>query len=432
MKPRINLDRVKNTLLELSHIGFNEEDKGIYRLGLSEADMQARHWLIELMAREGFDSHIDGAGNVYGRFGDRDQPSVTLGSHLDSVPAGGMFDGALGVVAGLEVLRVCKEQGLRTKYPLELVATSEEEGRFGGMFGAQAIAGQLTPEFVLNAHDADNYRLAEAMERAGLEPLDALTARRRPESMKAFLELHVEQGPVLEKSGNTIGVVDGISGVFKWIVRLIGKADHAGTSPMNLRSDAFSGLADFAHEISRIIDENGSDRSRLTVGKVELKPGNPHTIPGEAIFTLVGRDSEEEVMTELSLACRKTLSAIARRHNLMFEYEQASWLAPMQCDPEIVALFEHHAAALGMKFERMPSGAGHDTQFMTEITRAGMIFVPSVAGVSHAPDEWTHWHDVEAGSNLLLHAALDLAGRSERHGEDADSGRAREAAGAIR
>ncbi len=409
MLPDINLDRVKNTLLELSHIGFNQEDKGIYRLGLSEADMRARYWLINVLEKEGFEPVMDGAGNVFGRLGTPGSPSVTMGSHLDSVPAGGMFDGALGVVAALEVLRVCKEHGIETTYPLELVATSEEEGRFGGMFGAQAIAGQLTPDFVLNAHDADGYKLADAMQRVGLEPLDALTARRNPGSMRAFLELHVEQGPVLEASGNTIGVVDSISGVFKWIVRLIGKADHAGTSPMNLRSDAFSGLADFAHEISRIIDENGSDRSRLTVGKVELKPGNPHTIPGEAIFTLVGRDSDEEVMTELSMACRRALSAIARRHNLMFEYEQASWLGPMQCDPEIVSLFERHAKNLGMAFERMPSGAGHDTQFMTEITRAGMIFVPSVGGVSHAPDEWTHWHDVAAGTRLLLHAALEMA-----------------------
>ncbi len=410
MLPEINLDRIKNTLLELSHIGFNEDDKGIYRLGLSPADMQARYWLIDVLETEGLQPVMDGAGNVFGRLGDREAPSVTMGSHLDSVPAGGMFDGALGVVAGLEVLRVCKEQGIKTAYPLEVVATSEEEGRFGGMFGAQAIAGQLTPEFVLNAHDADGYRLAEAMERAGLDPMESLTARRPPGAMQAFLELHVEQGPVLEASGNTIGVVDSISGVFKWIVRLIGKADHAGTSPMNMRSDAFSGLADFAHEISRIIDENGSDRSRLTVGKVELKPGNPHTIPGEAIFTLVGRDSDEAVMTELSMACRRALSAIARRHNLMFEYEQASWLGPVQCDPGIIELFERHAEELGMRWERMPSGAGHDTQFMTEITQAGMIFVPSVAGVSHAPDEWTHWHDVAAGTRLLLHAALELAG----------------------
>jgi N-carbamoyl-L-amino-acid hydrolase len=247
------------------------------------------------------------------------------------------------------------------------------------------------------------------MKRAGLEPLGALDARRLPTSMRAFLELHIEQGPVLEKMGKTIGVVDGISGVFKWIVRLIGKADHAGTAPMNMRSDAFMGLADFAHEIPRIIDENGTDRSRLTVGKVELKPGSPHTIPGEALFTLVGRDSDESVMQELCNSCRKSCSAIARRHNLKFEYEQISWLAPMKCDLELVEMLERQASALEYSFLRMPSGAGHDTQFLSEITRAGLLFVPSVGGVSHSPDEWTHWSDIECGANLLLNAAVALA-----------------------
>ena len=405
----VNLERLKATLLELSRIGFNEEDKGIYRVGFSEADMNARRWLMDLLQREDFAPRMDGAGNVYGRLDDRDGPTVTVGSHLDTVPAGGMFDGALGVVAGLEVLRCCRESGIALDWPLELLATSEEEGRYGGMLGAQAIAGALTPGAILSMHDADDNRLADAMTAAGLEPLGALDARRLPESLRAFLELHIEQGPVLDRVGTTIGIVDGISGVFKWVVRLIGKADHAGTAPMNMRSDAFMGLADFAHEIPRIIEEDGTDRSRLTVGKVELKPGSPHTIPGEALFTLVGRDSEESVMQELCNSCRKSLSAIARRHNLKFEYEQLSWLAPMQCDLELVEMLERQAAALGLSFVRMPSGAGHDTQFLSEITRAGLVFVPSVGGVSHSPDELTHWSDIESGANLLLNAAVALA-----------------------
>ena len=406
---QVNLERLKSTLLELSRIGFNEEDKGIYRIGFSEADMSARQWLMELLEREDFRPRMDGAGNVYGSLRDSDLPTVTLGSHLDTVPAGGIFDGALGVIAALEVLRTCRELDLDLSWPLELLATSEEEGRYGGMLGAQAIAGVLTPGVILNMHDADGNRLADAMKAAGLDPLGALDARRLPESMRAFLELHVEQGPVLETMGKTIGIVDGISGVFKWIVRLIGKADHAGTAPMNMRSDAFMGLADFAHEIPRIIDENGTDRSRLTVGKVDLKPGSPHTIPGEALFTLVGRDSDECMMQELCNSCLKSLSAIARRHNLKFEYEQISWLAPMKCDLELVELLEREATTLEYSFLRMPSGAGHDTQFLSEITRAGLVFVPSVGGVSHSPDEWTHWSDIECGANLLLNAAITLA-----------------------
>lgn len=405
----VSLDRIKNTLIELSHIGYNEDDKGIYRTGFTPADMRARRWLMKLLENEGFDPRMDGAGNVFGRYGPEGQPSVTSGSHLDSVPAGGMFDGALGVVSALEVLRVCKEQSLQLRYPVEVVGTSEEEGRYGGMLGAQAISGQLTPDMLMKAHDADGVFLSNAMEAAGLDPMQALDARRTPESMRAFIELHVEQGPVLEQLRKTIGVVDSISGVFKWIVHLKGKADHAGTSPMNMRSDAFMGLADFAHEIPRIIDENGTDRSRLTVGKAELKPGNPHTIPGEVMFTLVGRDSSMDTMKTLADACRRVLSSIARRHGLMFEYEQTSWLEPMACSENIVELLERKAVDFDFSYERMPSGAGHDTQFLTHITDAGMIFVPSVGGVSHAPDEWTHWSDVEAGSNLLLSAMLELA-----------------------
>jgi len=406
---RVNLERIKETLLRVSEIGFNENDKGVYRLGFTEADWAARQWLIDLLKAEGFSPRMDGAGNVFGLYGPDGMPTVTVGSHLDSVPAGGIFDGSLGVVAALEILRLCKEHNVALRYPVELVATSEEEGRFGGMLGAQAIAGELTPEFVLNAHDPDGNRLADAMQSCGLEPLKALEARRTVDSMHAFLELHIEQGPVLDQCGTTIGIVDNIAGVFKWIVHLKGKADHAGTAPMNMRSDAFMGLANFAHEIPRIIDENGTDRSRLTVGKVDLKPGSPHTIPGEAIFTLVGRDSAVDVMHRLCDACRIVLSSIARRNKLMFEYEQTSWLDPVDCSPAIIELLERKAKKAGMTYQHMPSGAGHDTQFMTRVTDAGMLFVPSVAGISHAPDEWTHWEDVQAGCDLLLSAVLELA-----------------------
>jgi len=405
----IDLDRVRTTLLALADIGFNPDDQGVYRLSFTNADWQARHWLIELMRSEGFSTSMDGAGNVFGRFGPEGEPTVSMGSHLDTVPAGGRFDGALGVVAGLEVLRYCRDNKIELRYPVEVIGTSEEEGRFGGMLGAQALAGDLTPEFLLNAHDPDGNKLADAMRSVGLEPLDAMEARRSRSNMRAFIELHVEQGPVLDTSGETIGIVDNIAGVWKWIVSLKGKADHAGTAPMNMRSDAFMGLVDFAHEIPRIIDENGTDRSRLTVGKVDLKPGSPHTIPGEAVFTIVGRDSRNDVMQELADACQKALTAIARRHKLKFEYEQSSWLEPVDCSPAIVDLLDRSAKAAGVSYRRMPSGAGHDTQFLTQVTDAGMLFVPSVGGVSHAPDEWTHWEDIEVGCNLLLDAALELA-----------------------
>ncbi len=408
--PIINAERLRDELLELATIGQDPESRGIYRPGFSDEDMRARAWLRDRIERAGGEASLDGAGNVIGRFaGTEDLAPVLICSHIDTVPAAGMFDGTLGVLAGLEVLRTLAEADLRLRRPVEIIAFADEEGRFGGMFGAQALCGQLSADWVHNAHDVDGLRLCDAMQAHGLDPMAALEVARRPEQVHASLELHIEQGPVLERERKAIGVVEGIAGVFKWIIHLVGKAAHAGTSPMNMRSDAFMGLADFAHEISRIIDEDGSEHSRLTVGKVELLPGNPHTIPGEVIFSLVGRDMNEEVMQALANSCRKVLSSIARRHNLHFDFEQLSWLEAQPCDPGLLEIFEAQADALGLSHIRMPSGAGHDTQFLSTLTRAAMIFVPSVGGVSHAPDEWTHWSDAENGANVLLRTLAIVA-----------------------
>lgn len=406
----INSERLKDSIRELSKIGFNEADHGVYRWGFTDADMEARRWLLQRAESLGFAAHMDGAGNVFFGIGDYHKtPAVLTGSHLDTVPAGGIFDGALGVMAGLEVLTTLKEQEVSLKHPVWVVATAEEEGRFGGMMGSQALAGVVNMDWLMSAHDADDVYLKDAMAAHGLDVMNVLDAAWPPERLKAFYELHIEQGPVLFNEDISIGAVEGISGVFKWIVHLKGKADHAGTAPMNMRSDAFMGLADFAHEIDRIIAEDGTDKTRITVGKVDLKPGSPHTVPGEAVFTIVGRDMSNDVMKELADSCRKALSAIARKHRLMFEYEQVSWLKPQACSKNLTQVIENKAKARKLSCVKMPSGAGHDTQFMAHITEAGLIFIPSVNGVSHAPDEWSHWHDVEAGTNVLLDCIVESA-----------------------
>lgn len=409
--PTIDLDRLQKDLLDLGQIGRSDEDHGVHRLAFTEADMEGRRWLLQRIEEAGGAARLDEVGNVVGRwFDDIDAPAVVLGSHVDSVRAGGLFDGTLGVLAGLECVRTLRDRGLEPERPIELVAFADEEGRFGGMLGAQAYCGQVTPDWVHNAISVQGVRLVDAMREAGLDPEQATMATRDPDTLHAFLELHIEQGPVLEAEGRHVGVVTGISGVFKWLVRLIGKANHAGTAPMNMRSDAFMGLADFAHEIERIIDEDGSDSSRITVGMATLKPGYPHTVPGEVEFSIVGRDSDAEVMHNLANSCRKVLSAIGRRHKLYFEYDQLSWLDPQPCDAGVIEVFERQAKKLGHDPLLMPSGAGHDTQFMATTCPAGMIFVPSAGGVSHAPDEWTQWSDVEIGANVLLHTVMEFAG----------------------
>lgn len=409
MTLKIDLERVKQDIYTIGRYGYNPDDQGVYRQGFSDEDMKARSWMLEQFRQLGLHSYMDGAGNVIGRYGQPEQKALLIGSHMDSVPAGGMFDGVLGVVAGLECIRVLKENGVPLKHAIEVIGTSEEEGRFGGMLGAQALSGNLKLDWLERAKDnTTGELLRDAMARHQMPYHLAMEAARDPEELVGFLEVHVEQGPVLEQTHNTIGVVEGISGVFKWMIRFIGKADHAGTAPMNLRSDAFMGVADFAHEISRIIDEEGTDKTRLTIGTVELKPGFPHTVPGRAEFSLVGRDMSEDIMKNLTDSCRRVLSAIARKHALMFEYDQMSWLSPQHCSPEMIELLERQSKALGYKTLIMPSGAGHDCQFFTEITPTGLLFIPSVGGVSHAPDEWSHWHDVEKGCNVLLNSVLEI------------------------
>ncbi len=405
--PSINLDRLRTDLLTLGRIGHTDTG-GVSRLAFTDPDMEARRWLMRRIEESGGRARLDGAGNVLGRWFEGNHPAVVLGSHIDSVVDGGLFDGTLGVLAGLECARAILDSELRPRRPLELVAFADEEGRFGGMFGVQAYCGMVTPDWLENAADPEGVKLSDAMRSHGLEPLQALNAARRPEDVFAFLELHIEQGPVLEAEKRRIGVVEGISGIFKWVVHLVGKANHAGTSPMHLRSDAFSGLASFAHEIPRILEEEGSPGSRLTIGKVELLPGHPHTVPGEAVFSLVGRDIEPDTLRGLADACTRVLGAIARRKGLHFEYRELSWLEPRRCHPDVIQAFVRAARGLDEDPLLMPSGAGHDTQFMAEFTRAGMIFVPSVGGVSHAPDELTHWADVEIGAQVLLRAVTEF------------------------
>ncbi len=409
-KAKINITRIENDLLRISQFGGKGPKKGVTRQGFSKADMEARYWLKKYFRQLGLDSSMDGAANVIGRYGPKEGPALCIGSHLDSVPNGGMFDGVLGVIAGLECVRVIEENKIPLKNPIEIIATSEEEGRFGGMLGAQSLTGAITLDWLQGAQDPNGQLLKDAMAMHGMDYLDVMHCKRNPKDILGFLELHIEQGPVLEAEQLNIGIVEGISGIFKWQVRLIGKADHAGTAPMNMRSDAFMGVADFAHEISRILDEDGSDKSRLTIGRVELKPGFPHTIPGEAEFTLVGRDMSEDIMHNIANSCRKVLSAIARKHRLMFEYRQLSWLEPKFCNKELVNKIQSITNNLGYSNRVMPSGAGHDAQFFTDITPTAIIFVPSQNGVSHAPDEWTHWNDVERGANVLLETVLDMAG----------------------
>lgn len=406
---RVDFQRLESDLTSLATIGRGEAP-GIHRTAFSEGDRAGREWLRARLEDAGLGIHSDGAANLGARWpAGASHDVVMTGSHLDTVPGAGQLDGALGVVCGLEALRVLSEQDVSLARPVELVAFSDEEGRFGGMLGSQAMSGQLTPASIEEARDLNGIRLIDAMADCGYRALDALSAERETGSIHAFIELHIEQGPVLEREGQPIGLVDAITGLFRWEFRLTGEANHAGTTPMDLRRDAFRAVAEFAVQIDRVLEEHGSPRSRATIGRIELAPGAANVVPGEARVAFEVRDTDPRRLRELGDAFRRTLSAIARRRDLRFEFDVLSEIEPVDCHERVMAAVEHACRRLDVTPLRMPSGAAHDTQMMARIAPAGMIFVPSRGGRSHSPAEWTAPADIERGANVLLHTLLELA-----------------------
>lgn len=411
MSLTVNNQRLQDDIEELSAIG-RIDNKGIYRMAFSDGDIAGRRWFKQKLEEAGLELYQDGAANIHGRLNwDGKTASVMTGSHLDTVPGAGHLDGALGVVAGLECLRRIKEENVPLHHPLEVLAFSDEEGRFGGMLGSQSIAGKLTPESIHNAIDLNGISLVYAMQQQGFDAMQALHARRNPDSIHSFVELHIEQGPILDQMGFSVGIVDAIAGLFKWEVSLIGTPNHAGTTPMHLRNDAFQALAEFASQLQRILDENGSERSVATIGKVAISPGAANVVPGRVDFSLEARDTEQRVLNDLRNAFRRSLSAIARRRDIMFEFSVLSEIQPVKCDTGLITQLKQVSDSLNIPSLQMASGAAHDTQFIASITRAAMIFVPSKEGRSHSIAEWTDMEHIVKGSNVLLNTLIKIAGQ---------------------
>ncbi|TNF35390.1 MAG: Zn-dependent hydrolase [Gammaproteobacteria bacterium] len=407
---KINFQRLQDDIDKLSQIG-RADDHGIYRMAFSDADMEARNWLLTRIEQAGLTSFIDEAANIHARHHwDDMRPSVITGSHIDTVPGAGPLDGAMGVLAGLECLRRIKEENLQLAFPLECIAFSDEEGRFGGMLGSQAISGQLTPGVIFNARDMNGVMLSDACTQRGYPAQNILRAQRRPDSIHAYVELHIEQGPVLDRHSLSIGLVDAIAGLLRWNIRLIGEANHAGTTPMDMRRDALQGFAEVATSINRILAEYGSPRSTATIGRVETIPGAANVVPGQVNFSLDMRDTSMKTLEDLSDAFRRAIAAIARRHQLMFEFDVVSQLDAAQCDAGILDVITDAANQLNLEHMTLHSGAAHDAQMMARIARTAMIFVPSKSGKSHSPAEWTSWEDIEKGANVLLNTLIKLTG----------------------
>jgi len=332
-----------------------------------------------------------------------------VGSHVDTVPNGGRFDGALGVLAGLECLRRIKEEGVRLRHPLELVAFTDEEGAFGGFFGSYAFTGVLKAEDIPSIKDSKGLRIVDAMARHGMDAMQAPSARRDPKEIRAYVELHIEQGPVLESKKIQIGVVDAIVGIRRFGITFHGRADHAGTTPMLDRKDALLGATDLIQKGRELVLAEGTPSSRLTVGMIQVKPGAANIVPAEASLTYELREVSGEVLQKLADRSRALADSVASSWGLRVSIETILDIEPVPLADEVKAAITAATDELGLSHLRLPAMAGHDAQVVGRVAPAGMIFVPSKDGRSHSPLEFTSDEDVERGANTLLLTLLKLA-----------------------
>ncbi len=404
--PTVDASRVNAILADFRRFG-GTGDGGTTRLAYSDEDLAGRDYATGLMRRAGLQVSTDLAGNLIGRRPGTDPAALPIitGSHMDSVPSGGSYDGQVGSAAAFEVALTLADHDIALNHPLEVIIFQNEEG---GKTGSRALVGRVYP-FELDIVTASGHSIRDGIARLGGDPARLTEARRDPGSMAGFLELHIEQGALLEAGGIEIGVVEGIVGIRRWNVTVRGAQNHAGTTPMPLRRDALVAAADFVRAANEVATTMPG-RQVATVGRIEAVPGAPNVVPGEVRATLEIRDLEmtkiDRVFAEIEARARAIEAG--REVSVAFEQFYESLAAPT--DSRFRDIVEASAAALGYSRTRMPSGAGHDAQSMAELGPVGMIFVPSRGGISHSPDEYTAPGDIARGANVLLQSVLALDG----------------------
>jgi len=401
----VNPTRLEQKIEKLAEYGKTPEG-GVNRVAFSEKDIQSREFILSLMKEAGLEIHIDEAGNIVGRREGTDSslPPIAFGSHTDTVPHGGRFDGAVGVLGAIECVHVLAENNVKTRHPLEVIVFTDEEG---GLIGSKAIIGTLTSEAMeVTSHSGKTVR--EGIQSLGGNP-DALNnAVRKKGDIKAFIEIHIEQGSILASNGIDIGVVEGIVGINWWDVTIEGFANHAGTTPMDRRQDALLAAAHLIIAVNRVAT-GVPGRQVGTVGRIRAEPGAPNVIPGKVVMSLEIRDLSAEKIDSLFRKIMKEAEVIAEKTGTKISFSPIEATAvPSPTDPSIKKLIAESAEELDLSYLLMPSGAGHDAQNMAKITPTGMIFVPSIGGVSHSPKEFTPVKDVANGANVLLHTILKI------------------------
>jgi len=405
---RVNADRLRAHLEALSVYGRPAGGSfadGVSRTAYSDADVPGRQYVMGLMRDAGLDPRVDTGGNIHGmrKGSDASLPAILFGSHIDSVPSGGNFDGDVGSLGALEVVQTLQEHGVETRHPLHYVIWQNEEG---GLVGSSIAAGEL-PASGLQRVASSGLTVEQGIRKIGGDPSRLAEARMAKGSHRAYLELHIEQGGNLDKAGIPIGVVDGIVSIDEYDVTIRGFANHAGTTPMPERRNALLAAAKLVEAVQQIMTAEPG-RQVGTVGHMEVSPNARNIVPGLVKCTVELRDLSDTKIAALGERIKARAQQIASETGTTIEMDKVENDPPAMATPEIQKMIENAASSLGLKTMHLPSGAGHDAQMMARLGPMGMIFVPSVAGISHSPKELSRWQDCANGANVLMHTILAL------------------------
>jgi len=407
MNAEINLDRLKNNLIELSQIG-KDPAGGLSRPSFSKADLEAREWLKDKISCAGLKVTQDGAGNLFGTLEGKGE-TVMAGSHIDTVINGGMFDGSVGVLSALECLQTIKENGIKHINPLSVASFTDEEGNLVGDFlGSRAFTGALKRETLEKGLTQFGRPLADILKNTEFTLDSIMSAGTQRPQIKAFIEIHIEQGSQLETEDKSIGIVKSIAGKNLWTCLFQGLATHAGTTPFELRHDAFLGLADFALKATHYVAKEHYG-SMLTVGNARLYPGAFSIIPGRVEFSLDFRSQSSQTLSEIEVKLLEIAEDISNSRGLQFHYKTIDKTEPVKTFPYIKELMAKFCEELDYPYMFLNSGAGHDAQILNLITDIGMIFIPCEDGISHSPQENIDWEDLGKSANLLLKLLIELS-----------------------
>ncbi len=405
---QVQEDRLRKDLLDLAQYG-EEPGGGMMRMALSDADLEARRWFQARMRDAGLRVHEDAAANIIGRLdptaGLIDAPCIAIGSHIDAVPHGGKFDGALGICAGIEAIRAIRESELPIPSLLELLVFTDEEGsHFAGTFGSRAMFNLLIEDEIHRSKGTGKFAMADSLQRMGKTPNRIGEAVRSPSEFRAFLEVHIEQGPVLESMGVPIGIVEGIVYVSRYFIHVKGESGHAGTTPMRMRDDALVKAARIITAVNDAVISTGPDIVG-TIGELKVHPGAFNIIPGFVKMSLELRSIKETIIQSVLQTIREIVHSVdnARLEPILSK-------GGVAMDPVIMDTIELCCRERGIKFHRMGSGAGHDAMTFPPLgIPTGMIFIPCVEGRSHCPDEEIRWKDAAIGAQILADTVIRIA-----------------------